>query len=229
VDLVRPSVLMPGILEGVRHIRRERVVFGAILLDLFAVLLGGATALMPIYAKDILQVGPVGLGVLRAAPFVGAFIMAIFLAHRRPFARGGRVLLWSVAGFGICTIVFGLSTSFWLSLTMLALLGAMDNVSVVVRSVLVSVRTPDHLRGRVAAVNSVFIECSNEVGSFESGLVAKLLGTVESVVTGGIGTLLVVIGVAYWVPELRRLGRLNAAAAEPMSEENLQAVVQELK
>jgi MFS family permease len=206
---VRPSVLMPGILEGVRHIRRERAVLGAIALDLFAVLLGGATALMPVYAKDILHAGPVGLGALRAAPYVGALLVAFALAHRSPWRRAGPALLWCVALFGAFTVAFGLSTNLWLSLAMLAALGAVDNVSVVIRHVLVAVRTPNHLRGRVSAVNSVFIECSNEVGGFESGLVARLVGPVFSVVSGGVGTILVVLATALWLPELRRLGRLT--------------------
>lgn len=207
--VARPSVLLPGMLEGARHVWHEKTVFGAITLDLFAVLLGGATALMPIYASDILHVGPLGLGALKAAPYVGALLMALILAYRRPFERAGPALLWSVAGFGVCTIIFGISTSFLLSLAMLLLLGALDNISVVIRHVLVSVRTPDRLRGRVSAVNMVFIESSNELGGFESGLVAKFFGPVISVVSGGIGTILVVIGMAWWLPELRRLGRLT--------------------
>jgi MFS family permease len=208
-NAIRPSVLLPGMLEGARHVWREKTVLGALALDLFAVLLGGATALMPIYAKDILHVGPIGLGALKAAPFVGALVVALLLAHRRPFERAGRALLASVGAFGACTIVFGLSTSFWLSIAMLFTLGAVDGVSVVIRHVLVSVRTPDHLRGRVSAVNSVFIESSNELGGFESGLVANLFNPVISVVSGGIGTILVVLGMAWWLPELRRLGRLE--------------------
>lgn len=206
----RPSVLLPGIFEGVQHMWREKTVLGAISLDLLAVLLGGATALMPIYARDILHVGPMGLGALKAAPYVGAAAMALILAFRRPFAKAGPALLWSVAGFGICTIVFGLSRNLWLSLAALALLGALDNISVVIRHVLVSARTPDRLRGRVAAVNAVFIESSNELGGFESGLVAKLFGPVVSVVSGGLGTILVVLGMAVWLPALRRLGRIQA-------------------
>ena len=155
---------------------------------------------MPIYATEILHVGPVGLGALKAAPYIGALLMALVLANRRPFTKAGPALLWSVAGFGACTIIFGLSTSVWISLAMLAIGGALDNISVVVRHVLVSVRTPDRLRGRVAAVNSVFIECSNELGGFESGLVAKLFTPVISVVSGGIGTILVVVGMAFWLP-----------------------------
>lgn len=214
-DAVRPAVLLPGILAGVRHIMQEKAVLGAIALDLFAVLLGGATALMPVYAKEILHVGPVGLGALRAAPYIGALLMAGVLANRPPFRRAGRALLWSVAGFGACTIGFGFSTNFALSLALLATLGALDNISVVVRHVLVSVRTPDALRGRVSTINAVFIESSNELGGFESGLVAKLFGPVFSVVSGGIGTLLVVLGMAWWLPELRRLGALTALEPQP--------------
>jgi len=214
----RPSVLLPGMFEGVRHVWRDKPLFGALTLDLMAVLLGGATALMPVYAKDILHVGPVGLGALKSAPFAGALVMALLLAHRRPFERAGRTLLLSVAGFGACTIAFGFSKLFWLSLAMLSLLGALDSISVVIRHVLVSVRTPDRLRGRVSAVNSVFIESSNELGGFESGALAKaagvvlaseVKGAVFSAVSGGFGTILVVVGMAWWLPQLRRLGRLE--------------------
>ncbi len=209
--LVRPSALWPGIFAGIQHMAREKTVLGAITLDLFAVLLGGATALLPVYAEDILHVGPQGFGALRAAPYVGALAMAIVLARRPPFKNAGPALLWSMAAYGACTIVFGYSTSFWLSLAMLATLGAADNISVVIRSVLVMARTPNHLRGRVGAVNSVFIECSNEVGGFESGLVARLLGPVFSVVSGGIGTILVVIATAVLLPELRTMRRADVA------------------
>jgi MFS family permease len=145
--------------------------------------------------------------------------MAFAMAHRPPMARAGRALLWSVAGFGVCTVVFGVSRSFGLSLAALVVLGALDNVSVVVRHVLVAVRTPDRLRGRVSAVNSVFIESSNELGGFESGLVAKLFGPVASVVSGGIGTVVVVVLMAWWLPELRRLGRLEMPKDEGMVDE----------
>jgi MFS family permease len=217
IDAIRLRVLLPGILEGARHVWKEKTVFGALALDLMAVLLGGATALMPVYAKDILHVGPVGLGALKSAQYVGALVMALGLAYRRPFERAGRALLLSVAGFGVCTVAFGFSPWFWVSIAMLFTLGALDSISVVVRHTLVSVRTPDHLRGRVNAVNSVFIESSNELGSYESGAVAQGAahwlgaagGAVFSVVFGGIGTILVVIGMAWWLPELRRLGRLE--------------------
>ncbi len=198
-----------SLLGGFAFLRRERTVLAAITLDLFAVLIGGAMALLPVFAKDILQVGPRELGVLNAAPYVGALIAAQVLAHSRGFKRAGPALLWSVAGFGVATIGFGLSTSFWLSLGLLVLLGGLDGVSVVIRHVLVQVRTPDEVRGRVAAVNSVFIESSNELGAYESGLVAHLWSPVASVVSGGIGTLVVVAGIALAFPALRRLGALK--------------------
>jgi MFS family permease len=203
------SFTLGSMLQGASHLWKEKTILAAITLDLFAVLLGGATALMPIYAKDILHVGPVGLGALKAAPFVGAFLMALILAYRPAFKKAGPTLLWSVAGFGVATIVFGLSTSFGLSIAMLMLLGGLDNISVVIRHVLVQVRTPDHLRGRVGSVNSVFIESSNELGAFESGLVAKLFTPLISVVAGGIGTIVVVLGIAWLWPEVRRLGKLE--------------------
>ncbi len=192
-------------LAGAKHIWTQKEILGAITLDLFAVLLGGATALLPIFAKDILQVGPVGLGALRSATYVGALLMGLYLAHRPPFRNTGPVLLWSVVGFGLCMITFGLSTNFWISIFALAASGALDNISVVIRHVLVQNRTPDHLRGRVGAVNSVFIECSNELGGFESGLVAKFFGPVASVVSGGIGTILVAAVVVFAIPQVRRM------------------------
>ncbi|MBS0191133.1 MAG: MFS transporter [Phycisphaerales bacterium] len=198
-----------GMFAGLSHLWKERTIFAAITLDLFAVLLGGATGLLPIYASEILHVGPIGLGWLKAAPYIGAGAMALYLAWFPLIRRSGPAMLISVAGFGVCTIVFGLSTSFWLSMAMLITLGALDSISVVVRHVLVQLRTPRHLRGRVSAVNSVFIECSNELGSFESGLVARFFGPVCSVVSGGIGTVLVVAGVAWLIPEIRRLDKLH--------------------
>lgn len=209
---------MEAMLAGLGHLMRERTILGAITLDLFAVLLGGATALLPIFAADILKIGPVGLGVLRAAPFVGAFLMGIYLAHRPPFKHAGKALLWSVAGFGVGTVVFGWSTNLWVSLAALFTLGAVDNVSVVVRHVLVQVRTPDHLRGRVGGVNSVFIECSNELGAFESGAVARLFSPVVSVISGGIGTIIVAAGIGLVFPELRKLGELKEVPPPPGTE-----------
>lgn len=195
-------------LAGAKHIWAEKTVLGALTLDLLAVLFGGATALLPVYAEKILHCGPVGLGALRAAPFVGAFGMAVWLAARPTFGHAGKALLWSVAIFGVSMIVFGLSTSLWVSLAALAVGGAVDNVSVVIRHVLVQTRTPDHMRGRATAVNGVFIECSNEIGAFESGLVANWFGPVVSVVSGGIGTLGVVAIVAISFPALRAMKRL---------------------
>ncbi len=194
---------------GARFVWQNQLVLAAITLDLFAVLLGGATALLPVFAKDILHVGPVALGWLQAAPSIGAIAMAFVLARRPPFQRAGLALLWSVLGFGLATIVFGLSRSFGLSLLMLMLTGAMDNISVVVRHTLVQIRTPNELRGRVAAINGVFISASNELGAFESGLTAALWGPVASVVVGGLGTLAVVVATIAVFPQLRRLGPLH--------------------
>jgi MFS family permease len=205
--------------HGAEHIWREKTILGALTLDLLAVLFGGATALLPVYAKEILHCGPEGLGALRAAPYVGAFLMAIWLAARPSFRHAGRALLWSVVVFGVCMIVFGLSTSLWLSMAVLAISGAADNISVVIRHMLVQTRTPDELRGRTSAVNSVFIECSNEVGAFESGLVARLVGPVFSVVSGGIGTLVITGLIAWWLPDLRRLGRLVERPSDVMFSE----------
>lgn len=195
--------------SGLQHLWTEKTILAAITLDLFAVLFGGATALMPVYAKDILHIGPVGLGWLRSMPYIGAFVMSLYLAHRPPMKHAGPALLWSVAGFGAFTVVFGFSTDVVLSLFCLFALGAIDNISVVIRHVLVQVRTPNELRGRVSAVNSLFIECSNELGAFESGLVARFFGPVVSVVSGGIGTLLVVAAVALALPPIRKLGELG--------------------
>ena len=189
----------------------NRVICGTITLDLFAVLLGGATSLLPIYARDILRAGPTGLGFLQAALPAGSLVSALFLAHRPPMKKAGRALLWAVAVFGVATIAFGVSTSFWVSLLMLFICGATDNISVVVRHTLVQLLTPDERRGRVSAVNSLFIGTSNELGGFESGFVAHWMGPVFSVVSGGIGTLLVVGAVAYLWPEIRRYGRLDSA------------------
>ncbi|MFT3685050.1 MAG: MFS transporter [Phycisphaerales bacterium] len=197
---------LDSMLAGLGHLRREKTVLGALLLDLFAVLLGGATALIPVYVTDVLHIdknwAATAQGALRASLYVGALIMAIILAHRPPFRRSGALLLGCVGFFGVCMIGFGYSTSFWLSVTLLLMAGAADQVSVVIRHVLVQVRTPDDLRGRVGAVNSLFIECSNELGSYESGLTAKLFGPVTSVVGGGIGTVVVVAMIAWRIPEL---------------------------
>jgi MFS family permease len=186
------------------------VILAAITLDMFAVLFGGAVALLPIYATDILKVGATGLGVLRAAPSIGALIVAFMLAHLPAMKHAGRTLLLAVTGFGLATIVFGLSTTFWLSVAMLALLGGLDNISVVIRSTLMLTLTPDELRGRISSVNSIFIGMSNELGSFESGVAAALLGPILAVVAGGIGTLVVVLAVTGFWPEMRQLKTLDA-------------------
>lgn len=180
-----------SVLAGLHFVRGHRVVLGAMALDLFAVLLGGATALLPMFAKDILHVGPVGLGVLRGAPAIGALLMSLWLTRRPVRRRTGRLLIGSVAVYGLATLVFGLSTSFVLSLLALVVTGASDMVSVVIRQTLVQLETPDAMRGRVSAVNSLFIGASNQLGEFESGATAALLGPVGSVVLGGAGVLLV--------------------------------------
>lgn len=189
---------------GLRFVWSSRIILGTISLDLFAVLFGGATALLPVYAADILKVDASGLGLLQAAPSFGALIMATLLAHMPPFRRPGVAMLWAVAGFGVATIVFGLSRSYLLSFAMLFLTGALDNVSVVVRSTLIQTLTPNQMMGRVSAVNQVFISSSNQLGGFESGLVASLTNPVFSVVFGGLGTLVVVLAVALGWPEVRR-------------------------
>jgi len=189
--------------EGLRYIWQNKFILGAISLDLFAVLLGGAVALLPAYASDILHVGAMGLGILRSAPGVGAILTAVMLAHHPLGKRQGTVMLWCVLGFGVFTIVFGLSHSMLLSLLALALTGAFDMVSVVVRSTMVQLRTPDRMRGRVSAVNMLFIGASNEFGQFESGITAQWFGTVPAVVLGGIGTIIVVAGWTLLFPELQ--------------------------
>jgi MFS family permease len=191
------------VFEGLRYIWNEKFVLGAISLDLFAVLLGGAVALLPVYAGEILHVGATGLGLLRSAPGVGAILTALVLAHRPLGKRQGTVMLWCVFGFGLTTVIFGLSRNVVLSLAALALTGAFDMVSVVVRSTMVQLHTPDHMRGRVSAVNMVFIGASNEVGQFESGITAQWFGTVPAVVLGGIGTIAVVAVWTWLFPELR--------------------------
>jgi MFS family permease len=200
---------MESLVAGMRFVRDTKVILAAITLDLFAVLFGGATALLPIFAKDILQVGPTGLGWLRAAPSVGALLVMITIAHRPPMQRTGWTLILSVMGFGLATIVFGLSKSFLLSMSMLFILGGLDGISMVIRSTLVQLWTPDEMRGRVSAVNSVFIDMSNELGGFESGALAAAVGPIIAVVGGGIGTIIVVASVAAKWPELRRLRTLS--------------------
>lgn len=209
ITVAKEPISFKTLAAGAKFIWENQLILAAITLDMFAVLLGGAVALLPIFAKDILQVGPVELGYLQAAPSIGALLMAVSLAYLPPLRQAGPALLWSVVGFGIVTIIFGLSRWFWLSLLMLIFNGALDTISVVIRHTLVQIRTPDHLRGRVAAINSVFIGASNELGGFESGLTAALFGPVISVVGGGIGTILVVIATAAIWPGIRKLGSLE--------------------
>jgi Transmembrane secretion effector len=204
-----PSSSLKTLVAGFGYVWRTRILLATMSLDMFAVLLGGAVALLPVYAKDILQVGPLGLGWMQAAPSLGAVVMALITTHMPPLQRAGKSLLFAVAGFGAATIVFGLSRNFWLSLLMLFLTGAFDNISVVVRQTLVTLLTPNEMRGRVSAVNGMFISASNEIGRFESGSVAYLFGPVFSVVSGGIGTLIVVALVARLSPQLRRYGSLD--------------------
>ena len=198
---------------GIRFVRRKPIVLGALSLDLFSVLFGGAVALLPIFAAEILHVGPQGLGILRAAPAVGAVTMSVLLAHLPPLRQAGRTLLYSVALFGLCMIGFGLSRNFLLSIALLGASGMADTVSVVVRSTLLQVLTPTYLLGRVSAVNAIFIGSSNEIGAFESGAAARLIGTVPAVVLGGMATLVVVAITAVKVPSLRRLGRIEELGA----------------
>lgn len=203
--------LLRSVAGGVRFVMRERLLLGAITLDLFSVLFGGAVALLPIFAAEILHVGPTGLGILRAAPAAGAVLTTTLLARNRDFERSGHVLLGSVAGFGTCMVLFGLSTSFLLSVALLLVSGMCDMVSVVIRSTLLQSRTPEALLGRVSAVNLIFVGSSNEIGAFESGVTARWWGTSRSVVIGGLATLGVVAAVAHFVPSLRRMGRMMGA------------------
>lgn len=209
------STGLADLLVGLKFVWNTKLMLGVMTLDLFAVLLGGATFLLPIFAKDILHVGPVGLSWLRAATSIGAISMAIIQAHRPPIKRAGRALLLAVAGFGVCTVVFGLSRNYWLSMAMLVLIGAMDNISVVVRHTIVQMLTPDTMRGRVSAVNQIFIGSSNEIGGMESGLTAEWFGAVKSVVGGGIGSIIVVAVVGVLFPQIRRLGSLKDIKIEP--------------
>jgi len=194
---------------GLRFVWTQPVILGALSLDLFSVLFGGATALLPIFA-NMLRTGPQGLGVLRAAPAIGSVLMGVWLAHRPPLRRAGTTLLVSVALFGVCIIGFALSTNFFLSILLLALSGGADNISVVIRGTLIQTLTPAHLLGRVSSVNQIFIGSSNEIGAFESGLAARLLGTVPSVIFGGTMTLLVVAITAWCAPRLRNMREIHS-------------------
>lgn len=197
--------LKERLFSGLRFVFKNQIMLGALSLDMFAVLFGGAVAMLPVFANEILHVGPEGLGVLRAAPAIGAVAMSFFLAYYPPLKHAGKSLVFAVAGFGICMIAFALSTNFYLSLILLVLSGMFDNVSVVIRSTIIQLMTPDGMRGRVASVNSIFIGSSNEIGSFESGVAASLMGLVPSVIFGGVMTLIVVSITATVSPLLRKL------------------------
>lgn len=220
VVAVREKMSFETLLTGVDFVFHNKIILGIISLDMFAVLLGGATALLPVYADRILSAGPAGLGFLQDALPIGSLVCSFILAHRPPIQKAGHSLLWAVTAFGVATIGFGLSRWFWVSFAMLFLCGLADNVSVVIRHTLVQLLTPDEKRGRVSAVNNLFIGTSNEMGEFESGTVAQLLGptignsvvmgTVLSVVLGGFGTIGVVIAIALIFPQIRKYGRLDA-------------------
>lgn len=210
VSRPRAAASVEGVLGGLRYIFRTRLVLGAISLDLFAVLLGGAVAMLPVYARDILKLGATGLGLLRSAPGAGALTTAVLLANRPLRRHAGYAMLCCVAAFGAFTIVFGLSRSVPVSLLALAMVGATDMVSVNVRQNMVQLTTPDEMRGRVSAVNSIFVGASNELGQFESGVTAQWFGAVPSVVLGGIGTLVIVAAWAWLFPPLRRVDRLSS-------------------
>jgi len=207
--VARAPVTMAELFAGMAHVWKTKVVLGVLVLDMFAVLLGGASALLPVYAKDILHVGPAALGWLSAAPAIGAFCMALYQGtSRRPIVRPGRTFFWAVAGYGLATVVFGFSELFWLSFIALALTGVLDNIGVVIRMTVVQLHTPDELRGRVSAVNRVFVSSSNELGALESGLLANFTNPVFTVVAGGIATVLIALAAAKVFPDLRKLKTL---------------------
>jgi MFS family permease len=211
------NVSWSTVLAGLRYIWEHKIVLGSVSLDLFAVMLGGAVALLPVYAKEVLHTGPMGLGLLRCAPGIGAGAMAILLAHRPLRRKAGATMLWCVAGFGAFTILFGVSHSIVLSMFALALVGASDMVSVVIRGVLVQLATPDEMRGRVNAVEMIFIGASNELGQFESGVTAAWVGSVPAVILGGVGSIIVTVLWALLFPDLRNVDRL-AGASKPAPE-----------
>lgn len=202
---VNPQNMVDSLRSGLRFVFGNQVILNAISLDMFAVLFGGAVALLPVFASDILLVGPQGLGFLRAAPAVGSVAMAIWMAYHPITLKAGKIMLWCVAGFGLSLIFFGLSTSFWLSLVLLVLSGAFDSISVIIRSTLLHTLTPEYMKGRVSSVNSIFIGSSNEIGAFRAGAMAKVMGAVPSVVLGGAITLLVVGVTALKADKLRKL------------------------
>jgi MFS family permease len=207
----QPAASLGMVLDGLRYIRDNKLILGTISLDLVAVLLGGAVALLPVYAREVLHAGAYGLGILRSAPGAGAVLTAIAVAHWPLRRRAGAAMLWCVFGFGVFTVMFGLSKNFALSVAALALAGACDMVSVIVRHTLVQLATPDEMRGRVSAVNMVFIGASNEIGQFESGLTAQWFGTIAAVVIGGIGTIATVLVWSRLFPVLRHVDRFPSA------------------
>ena len=215
----REPMTFKTVFAGLHFIWSRKLILGAISLDLFAVLLGGAVALLPVYAREILHTGPWGLGLMRTAPGVGAAIMAVALAHWPLRGSSGKTLLWAVAGFGVFTIVFGFSRNLIVSLVALVLLGAGDMISVIIRATLTQLATPDEMRGRVTAVDMIFIGTSNEFGQFESGLTAQWFGTVPAVILGGVGTLGVIVLWAWWFPELRCAGDLHSITAGSLQTE----------
>jgi MFS family permease len=221
--VARQPITWDTLVAGIRYIRSTRIVLATISLDLFAVLFGGATTLLPVYARDILRVGPEGLGWLRAAPSAGALVMALTTAHMPPMRFPGRSMLWAVVGFGVATIVFGFSRSMTLSIVALVFVGGLDMVSVVVRQTLIQTLTPNEMRGRVNAVNAIFINSSNELGGFESGVIARLFGTVFSVVSGGIASIMVTAAAAQMWPALRNYNAHEHQTSLEVWEEQLNA------
>lgn len=209
LNTVKGLSVFDKLTSGIKFVFNKKIVLGSMSLDLFAVLFGGATALLPIFASDILDVGPKGLGILRAAPSVGAVIVSLYLTKRPPVKRTGEVLFACVAAFGVCMVVFALSSDFYLSVAALALSGGFDSISVIIRQTILQIYTPDEMKGRVAAVNSIFIGSSNEIGAFESGFAAKFLGVVPSVVFGGIMTIVVVISSLFIFPDLKKMELKN--------------------
>ncbi len=197
--------IFTSLATGIKFVFNNQVLLGALALDMFGVLFGGAVALLPVFASEILHTGPQGLGFLRAAPALGAVLMALILAYHPPIYRSGIKLLWAVGGFGACIVFFAISENFWLSLGLLALSGMFDNVSVIIRGTILQMYTPDEMRGRVASVNSLFIGSSNELGSFESGLAARIMGLVPSVIFGGAMTVSIVLATAGFAPKLRKM------------------------
>ena len=210
---VRADSVLRNLAEGIAFLRTNRVILAALSLDMVAVLFGGAVALMPVFASDILQVGPRGLGALQAAPGAGAVLMALVMAHRPPTRRAGRALLLAVTAFGACVVGFGLSRSFPLSVALLFVSGAADNVSAVIRSTMIQVLVPTGMLGRISAVNAIFIGSSNELGAFESGVAARLVGTVTAVVLGGVAAIATVAFTAWRVPVLRNMGEIGRGSA----------------